>query len=278
VGMGVMNTLVEFNTLERVGWQDAEGMWESGAIKLHTTKNCLLRNNLIRHLRYAPGIWLDYGNTNTRVTRNTILDVLESLRGGIYLEASHDRNMLDHNIIWNTTGVERDSPTGKRLDGGWCIINDGSDEAIIANNLLGRCENAGVQTRTVESRIVEGRGGTARLNQVIDNIFFRCGKSIQFSHSENKAEGNIYARARRGDSGLNWIETPQTLRLDLPAWQRYFGFDKAGAYTQIEIEIDTTALNMTWSVSGTTAAVSSAKPGPFGRLPEKAEKISIDPR
>jgi hypothetical protein len=297
-GMGVMETLVEYNTFERIGWQNAEGMWESGGIKLHTTKHCLLRGNVIRHLRYAPGIWLDYGNTDTRTTGNVILDVQESLRGGIYLEASHDQNMLDHNIIWDVTGVDRPNTTspGTRLDGGWCIINDGSDEAVIAHNLLGKCQNAGLQTRTVESRIVEGRGGTTRWNQVLNNIFLESGKSIDFSHADHKADGNLYGRGGgfSGGRGLNWIDTPQALRLDLPAWQKYFGFDKNGAYADLGVEIDLGALTLNWSAAGKTPdvetgrhfrrdfsgkqAAGTRKPGPFLEIPEQTRSVRIDPR
>jgi hypothetical protein len=266
-------------------------MWESGGIKLHTTKNCLLRNNVIRHLRYAPGIWLDYGNANTRATANLIADIRETLRGGIYLEASHERNMLDHNVIWNVTMGERNSAAGITRDGGWGIINDGSDEAVVAHNLFGQCEDAGVKIRTVESRIVEGRGGTARWNEVRNNIFFRCGKSIELSHREHKIDGNLYARAR---DGLNWVATPELLRLDLPAWQKYLGFDKNGAYSELAVELDPDALRMTWSASSSAPDVATTtpfqrdfagrtvgparKPGPFAQLPAVKTTVSVDPR
>ena len=294
-GLSVMHTLVEYNVFERIGWQDAEGMWESGAIKLHTTKHCLLRNNVIRHLRYSPGIWLDYGNANTRVTGNVIGDIQNTLRGGIYLEASHDPNMLDHNIIWDVTGVERSSASGEtRMDGGWCIITDGSDEAVIAHNLLGRCQNAGVQTRTTESRIVETRGGTSRWNQLLNNIILESGKSVEFSHPDNKADGNVYARTERGGAGrgLNWITRPETLRLDLPAWQKYLGFDKNGAYAAISAEVDLDKLTLAWSVSnapevatgdrfgrdfGGEPAGKTRKPGPLLDVPAALKTVSIDP-
>ena len=290
-GLGVMDTLVEYNTIEKVGWQNVEGMWESGGIKLHTTKNCLLRNNVIRHLRYAPGIWLDYGNANTRATANLIAGIQETLRGGIYLEASHERNMLDHNILWDVTMGERGSASGTTRDGGWGIINDGSDEAVIAHNLFGQCENAGVKIRTVESRVVEGRGGTARWNELLNNVFYRCGRSIDLSHREHKVDGNLYAKAR---DGLNWIATPELLRLDLPAWQKYLGFDKNGAYADLEIALDADALRMTWSVSGPVPDVQAGvpfqrdflgqtvgntrKPGPFAQLPAAKTTLSVDPR
>ena len=302
-GMGVQETLVESNLIEQVGWQNVELMWESGGIKLRVTKNCLLRNNVIRHLSYAPGIWLDYQNANTRVTGNLIGDLKETLRGGIYLEASQDRNMLDHNIIWKVGIGKGGAAYNIPPHGGWGIITDGSDEAVIAHNLFAYTEDAGVKTRTVEERIVGARGGTSRWNQLLNNIFFRCGRSIDFSHRENKADGNLYAKGGpevegeyQGEGrGLNWISGPEpALRLDLAAWQKYFGFDLNGAYVEMNIELDLDALQMTWSVSGKVPEIPTGDhfqrdflgqgvartrpPGPLLQLPTAPATIGIDPR
>jgi len=302
-GLGVRETLVAYNLIENIGWQDVELMWESGGIKLHTTKSCLWRGNVIRHLGYAPGIWLDYENSNTRVTGNVIGDLKETVRGGIYLEASHDQNMLDHNIIWKVTVGKGGSTLNIPPHGGWGIITDGSDDAVIAHNLFGRCQDAGVKTRTVESRIVGSRGGTARDHRVLNNTFFKCGRSIDLSHKENKADGNLYSKGggevedeyQSEGRGLNWISGPEPpLRLDLPAWQKYFGFDRSGAYAAMNIDVDLDALQMTWSASGAIPDVDPAthfrrdflgesvgrmrKPGPLAQVPGTTTVIGIDPR
>ena len=302
-GLGVQETLVEYNLIENVGWQNVELMWESGGIKLHTTKSCLIRGNVIRHLTYAPGLWLDYENSNTRVTGNVFGDLKETLRGGIYLEASHDPNMLDHNIIWKVTEGKGGATYNVLPHGGWGIITDGSDEVVIAYNLFGYCQDAAVKTRTVEDRIVGPRGGTSRWSQVLNNIFYKCGKSIDFSHRENTAEGNLYLTPSgveqdeyRGEGrGLNWISGPGPgLRLDLAAWQKYFGFDKRGAYADMSIQVDLDALSMVWRVAGKTPEVATGKhfsrdvlgrtagevrkPGPFLELPAEKTELKIDPR
>lgn len=302
-GLGVQNTLVEANLIEQVGWQDVELTWETGGIKLHTTKNCLLRNNVIRHLTHAVGIWLDYQNTNTRVTGNVIGDTLETLRGGIYLEASHDPNMLDHNIIWKATEGKGGGSYNMPAHGGWGITVDGSDETVIAHNLIGNTQDAGIKFRTVESRIVGSRGGTTRWNKVLNNIFYRCGKGIDFPNRDNTAEGNLYTKdwgavteeTQAVGRGLNWISGPApALMLDLEAWQKFFGFDKNGAYADMSIEVDLDALTLTWSFSRNVpqaqtekhfirdllgnAAGEARKPGPLLRLPDTSTQISIDPR
>jgi hypothetical protein len=302
-GMGVQNTLVEANLIEHVGWQDVELTWETGGIKLHTTKNCLLRNNVIRHLIHAVGIWLDYQNTNTRVTENVIGDTVETLRGGIYLEASHDPNMLDHNIIWKATEGKGGGSYNMPPHGGWGITVDGSDETLIAHNLIGYSQDAGIKFRTVENRIVGSRGGTSRWNKVLNNIFYRCGKAIDFANRDNTAEGNLYTKdwgkvteeTQAVGRGLNWISSPApALILDLEAWQKYFSFDKNGAYADMSVEVDLDALTLTWSFSGNTpqattgkhfgrdllgeAAGEVRKPGPLLRLPATPTRIAIDPR
>jgi hypothetical protein len=95
--------------------------------------------------------------------------------------------------------------------------------------------------------------------------------------------------------GLNWIpDAGTTLRLDLEAWRKFFGFDKNGAYADMTIDVDLDALTMTWSVEGAVpqaatgkhfekdlagqAAGEVRKPGPLVRMPDATTKVSIDPR
>jgi hypothetical protein len=302
-GMAVQGTLIDSNLIEHVGYQDVELAWETGGIKLHATKNCLLRRNVIRHTIHAEAIWLDYENTNTRITGNVLGDNLETLRGGIYLEASHDPNMIDNNIIWKSTEGAGGGSYNMPGHGGWGITVDGSDGTVIAHNLVGLSQDAAVKFRNIEGRIVSGRGGTTRGNKVLNNIFYRCGKSIDLSNLDNFADGNLYTKDWGGTHdetesvgrGLNWVpDAGATLRLDLESWRKYFGFDKNGAYADMSIEVDLDALTMTWSVSGAIpqapvekhfqrdllgrTAGKVRKPGPLLQPPETQAKINIDPR
>lgn len=303
-GMAVQDSLLESNLIEHVGWQDVELTWETGGIKLHTTKNCLLRNNVIRHLLHSEAIWLDYLNSNTRVTANVMGDTLETLRGGIYLEASHDTNMLDNNIIWKATEGKGGGSFNMPAHGGWGITVDGSDETVVAHNLIGYTQDAAIKFRTIDGRIVGSRGGTCRWNKVLNNIFYRCGKAIDFANRDNTADGNLYLRdwgevgeeSQSVGRGLNWIPDAGavTLRLDLDAWQKFFGFDRKGAYADMAIDVDLNALAMTWSFSGPTPQVPTERhflhdllgesagrlrqPGPLLHLPDSPTRVAIDPR
>jgi hypothetical protein len=302
-GNAVQDTLIESNLIEHVGYQDVELAWETGGIKLHAAKNSLLRHNVIRHTIHAEAIWLDYENANTRITGNVMGDNLETLRGGIYLEASHEPNMIDDNIIWGATPGAGGGSYNMPGHGGWGITIDGSDDTIVAHNLIGLTRDAAVKFRNIESRIVSGRGGTTRGNKVWNNIFYRCGKAIDFSNRDNTADGNLYAEdwgeAKDENEGLgrglNWIpDAGATLRLDLPAWRRFFGFDKNGAYADMSIDVDLDALILTWSVSGVIpsfppdrrfgrdllgqTAGKTRQPGPLINVPGTKAKVDIDPR
>ncbi len=302
-GVGVQSTLIDSNLIEHVGYQDVELAWETGGIKLHVTKNCLLIHNVIRHTIHAEAIWLDYENSNTRITGNVMGDNLETLRGGIYLEASHDPNMIDNNLIWKATEGAGGGSYNMPGHGGWGITVDGSDETTIAHNLIGLTQDAAIKFRNIESRIVTGRGGTTRRNKVLNNIFFRCGKAIDLSNTDNMADGNLYTKDWGGTRdetqsvgrGLNWIpDAGTTLRLDLESWRKFFGFDKNGAYADMAIDVDLDTLTMTWSIGGAipqaatgkhfdqdlTGQIAGAarKPGPFVLMPNASTKVSIDPR
>jgi hypothetical protein len=303
-GVGVQGTLIESNLIEHVGERDVELAWETGGIKLHLAKSSLIRSNVIRHTVHAEAIWLDYENANTRITGNVLGDNLETLRGGIYLEASHEPNMIDNNIIWKATEGAGGGSYNMPGHGGWGITVDGSDETVIAHNLIGLSQDAAIKFRNIESRIVSGRGGTTRRNKILNNIFFRCGKSIDLSNRDNTADGNLYTRdwgevrdeTRGVGRGLNWIpDANTTLQLDLDAWRKFFGFDQNGAYADMTIDVDLDALTMSWSVAGVvpqfpagkhflldlvgqSAAGGFRKPGPLASVPGSVTKVSIDPR
>jgi hypothetical protein len=69
----------------------------------------------------------------------------------------------------------------------------------------------------------------------------------------------------RGEGrGLNWISSPEAaLCLDLPAWQKYFGFDKNGAYGDMDIHIDPRALTRQdgWALTARAKSRSRAETG-----------------
>jgi len=293
-GMGTSNLLVEDNLIEWIGWQDAEHMSESAGIKFHNARNLLLRNNVIRHMRHASGIWLDVGNVNCRLTRNVFTDVLTA-HAGIWIEASHEQNQVDNNIIVGIREAEKLTPPEVETGGGSGFYVLGTDKLIIANNLIANARRAGVHFRTEEIRIIDGRGGSARENKVYNNIFFNTGESaINFENEHNQADGNLYAGLPGGFLRLLTPGRPELL--NIPAAREYHGWEKNGRMASMQLSLDPDKLQLTLALSGdvpkiptfNAASITSdffgirtgdaRLPGAFADLSQPFTARSIDPR
>ena len=287
--------IIEKNLVEWVGWQDAEREWEAGGIKLHTSRDGIIRNNVIRHMRHAAGLWLDVAAVNNRMTGNIIADVI-SVSGAIHIEGTHEQHQIDNNVIW---GVKASEPTGTGLEGsaGTCVFIHGTDKLIIAQNLLANCQTTGVYSVPVEKRLIGTRGGTARENKVYNNIFYGWGTAaIGFANEHNQTDGNVYVMAGRGGGGYLRIFTPAPEQwLDIAAWREFYGWDKNGATGTVEApSFDIEKLIMTFvpgaqwpkvnlfnsidtDLFGQTAG-QTRMPGPFADLDKGYKQRSIDPR
>ncbi len=284
-GPATQDLLVERNLVEWVGWQDAQRMYESAGIKFHNTRGMLFRNNVIRHMRHAGGIWLDVGNINCRMTGNIFADVTTH-SNAVHIEGSHDQNQIDNNIIWN---VRKSEPER----GGSGIFIQGTDRLIIAQNLIGQVETSGVVAATVEDRLLLGRGGTARENRVFNNVFAGCARAaIEFANEHNQADGNVYSGVPAGFLRILTPAPPQWL--DLQAWREFHGWDKGGAMAEVSAVFDPDKLRLMMAIKGDVArsAVfngidtdffgartgSPRMPGPFADPGAFAREASVDPR
>lgn len=293
-GQGTQSLLVEDNLVEWVGWQDAEHMSESAGIKFHNARNLLLRNNVIRHTRHASGIWLDVGNVNCRLTRNVFTDILTA-HAGIWIEGTHEQDQVDDNIVAGVREAEKLTPPEVETGGGSGFYLLGTDNLIVAQNLIANCRRAGVHFRTEENRIIEGRGGTARENKIYNNTFYNTGEAaIDFENERNQADGNLYARLPGGFLRILTPGRPELL--NIPAVRQFHGWEKNGQTAQIELTLDPDKLQLTLSGAsgiGKVRAFSGASitddffgvrtgemriPGAFADLDQPFEARSIDPR
>ena len=240
-GMGTQNTVVEDNLIEWCGWADAEREWEAAAVKFHRAQNMLFRRNVIRHIRHANAVWFDSGNVNNRITGNVFADVV-TVSAAVHMEVNLNENQVDNNIIWNVRNAEPGTP-GQRGCAGSGIFINASDRLIIAQNLIGRCDNSGVFAIIREDR---AGTGTASENKIYNNIFDKCGKSaIVFLNQRNEADGNLYVSMPAGYLGFITSDSKQWL--DLPAWRDMHGWDKNGAVSDIQIDFDPDCLELTLS-------------------------------
>jgi hypothetical protein len=240
-GMGTQDTLIEDNLLEWCGWADAERAWEAAAAKFHRAHNLIFRHNVVRHIRHANGIWLDSGNANCRISSNVFADVL-TVSAAIHMEMNLQPNQIDNNIVWDVRNAEPGTPGQRGCAGSGVFIN-ASDHLIIAQNLIGRCDNSGVFAITRPDR---ARSGTAQENQIANNIFANCGKSaIVFLSQNNEADGNLYVSMPTEFLGFFTAESKQWM--DLAQWRDSHGWDKHGSVGDMQIDFDPDRLQLTIS-------------------------------
>ncbi len=242
-GMRTQDTLIEDNLIEWCGWADAERAWEAAAAKFHGARNLLFRRNVVRHVRHANGVWLDSGNANCRIAGNVFADIL-TVSAAVHMEMNLQQNQIDNNVIWNVRNAEPGTPGQRGCAGSGVFIN-ASDHLIIAQNLIGRCDNSGVFAITRPDR---AGSGTATGNNISNNIFTSCGKSaIVFLNQNNQADGNLYVSMPSEFLGFFAGEVKQFL--DLNAWREAHGWDKDGAVANMQIDFDPDSLQLTISSS-----------------------------
>lgn len=258
-GMGTTNTLVEDNLIEWCGWADAERGWEAAGAKFHRATNMLFRRNVIRHMRHANAVWWDVGNTNCRITKNIFADVL-TVGAAVHMEmnpAPNAKNSIDDNIVWNVRNAEPGTP-GQRGCAGSGIFDNASNNLIIAQNLIGRCDNSGIFAIVRPDR---ANSGLATGNVVANNIFAKCGKSaIIFLNPDNQADGNVYVDMPKEFQGFfEGTPTPtydpdawrHIKYRDLAAWRDLHGWDKNSVMVEAQIDFDPDTLQLTISSSKT---------------------------
>jgi hypothetical protein len=256
-GMGTTNTLVEDNLIEWCGWADAERGWEAAGAKFHRAKNMLFRRNVVRHMRHANAVWWDVGNTNCRITKNIFADVL-TVGAAIHMEMNQAQNSIDNNIVWDVRNAEPGTP-GQRGCAGSGIFDNATDKLIIAQNLIGRCDNSGIFAIVRPDR---ENSGTATGNTVANNIFAKCKSAIIFLNPDNKADGNVYVDMPKDFQGLfegtpTPTYDPEAWRhikyRDLAAWRDLHGWDRNSILAEAQIDFDPDTLQLT---------ISSSKPLP----------------
>ena len=284
---GPQNVLVEKNLFEWIGWQDAALMSESGGTKMHVTRNLLFRNNVVRHIRHANGIWLDIGNANDRITGNVFADIPGHVNPhAIHIEGSDDLNQIDNNIFDHLTGG--------------ILIRD-TNNVIIAYNLFMDCDEVCVDTTSGlgAPRPIAGHTNDVHNLQVHDNIFYKMGRSaIEFTNARNEADGNVYANPSGGPFAMQpflRVKTPEPAEWhNLKSWREEHGWDMHGTMADVTAVLDPDKLELTLGVKGDVKAAAPFKgidldffgkpvsgdrlPGPFADILTASGMRSIDPR
>jgi len=97
---GATRSVISGNLIEDTNYRREFGGWETAAIKLHNSVDTTLTGNLIRGVFHqkqgAFGIWMDYANQGTRITRNIIYNTEAET---VFLEMNHGPALIDNNIL-----------------------------------------------------------------------------------------------------------------------------------------------------------------------------------
>ena len=262
-------------------------MSESGGTKMHTARNLLFRNNVVRHIRHGNGIWLDIGNANVRITGNLFADIPGNVNPhAVHIEGSDELNQIDNNIF-------------SKLTGG-ILIRD-TNNVIVAYNLFLDCEEVGVDTVSGINgpRPINGHTNDVHNLSVYGNIFARMGRSaIEFTNARNDADGNLYPTPQ-GPFGFGQpylrVKTPEPAEWhSLKSWREEHGWDKHGAESPITAVLDLDKLTLQLKIDNTMEPAAVWKsidtdffgkhvngdrlPGPFADQLTGPVERSIDPR
>ena len=244
--------LVEDNLISGTGWLMTWHPSESGAIKFHLAKRCLIRRNIVEKMRCGNGIWLDCYNDFNRITQNLIINNEDPDPRIIHIECSKDYpNLIDNNIIWdfrklepaqNTEWLQEGDEDDRSSTG--AIMSMGSDDIWAYNNLIGKCP-VGVNMYSVFRRFGGGRGGTAREARIMNNLFYNCSDSAMRLEDEyNTSDGNLFVSMPPGYLRIRY-PLPSKL-LNLTAWQRFFDMDPNGADGRFTISVDEEKYELTF--------------------------------
>lgn len=246
-GTGADHTLVEDNLIERIGTLDMERIWECAGLKFHVCTGGLFRRNVFRHIAGACGLWLDVLNRNCRITGNVFADI-ESLQGAVYIECSHDLNLVDANVVWD---IRRAQWPGGSRTGGLGVKIDSGENVVVAHNLFGRVEDHAVSANLNQAdRVIGTRVGLCRRNQILNNVFAACPRRILLGRrADNASDGNLFDAAHDATSFCIRFPEPQAI-VNLDAWQRYYDLDRHSTQARITAEFDPDTLLLTWELEG----------------------------
>jgi hypothetical protein len=258
-GLAVRRALVDENRVHDSGWWDVERLWETGGIKLLLNEGTLVQRNRIERITGGGGIWLDWDNKNSRVTRNLVVATHPCCNASIFVEASRGTNWIDHNVLWDVRGT--------------AISAGDTDNLVVAHNLIGPSASVGVRAAVITDRTLDGRAMTARGNRVHGNIIL-APVPIAFEDEGNTSDHNVFGHPD----------------FDLAAWQRR-GRDAHGTTIAVHASYEAARAELAFSTStllpvvprllpadvdffGAVDASANAVPGPFAD--RFARKVVLD--
>lgn len=188
---GATRSLIYGNFIEETNYRREFGGWETAAIKFHNSVDTVISGNLIRGVfrqeQGAFGIWMDFGNQGTRITRNIIYNTEAAT---IFLEMDHGPTLVDNNVL-----VGQD-------------VRSNSEATVFAHNLFVDCgyEYSPDTQRRSEyysphtTKIVGRKSGTAQDDRWFNNIFIRRGLDRVKTASGYGSDFNVFLEGAKKSS------------------------------------------------------------------------------
>jgi hypothetical protein len=163
---GATRSLISGNFIEDTNYRKEFGGWETAAIKFHESVDATLSGNLIRGVYHqkegAFGIWMDWGNQGTRITRNVIYNTQAAT---VFLEMDHGPSLVDNNVLIGQP------------------VRSNAEATVFAHNLFVDCgydyspdtgRRSGYYAPHT-TKVVTVKTGTAQDDKWFNNIFVRKG-------------------------------------------------------------------------------------------------------
>ena len=208
--LSVKNGWVCQNHIFNCGWQEAEYYYECAGIKLLVSESTLVSGNHIHDITGGCGIWIDWNNKNSQVTGNLICHI-DSMQGGIFMEASDHPNQVNGNIVWDCSGFG--------------IFGGDSSNQHYENNLIAHCQQAAIKLICHTDRRLNNQPVSCINNHVTSNVFYKCAthdvEAVPNFFRDNTYIGDNADSLNEQedfDSGSEWMNGKLTIRDDCLHW------------------------------------------------------------
>jgi hypothetical protein len=185
---GATRSLISGNLIEDTNYRKEFGGWETAAIKFHNSVDTVISGNLIRGVYHqkegAFGIWMDFGNQGTRITRNIIY---KTQAATVFLEMDHGPTLVDNNVLIGQP------------------VRSNSEATVFAQNLFVDCgydysPDTGRRSEYYTphtTKIVGRKTGTAQDDKWFNNIFVRKGLDNVKTASGYASDYNVFLEGAR---------------------------------------------------------------------------------
>jgi Right handed beta helix region len=185
---GATRSLISGNLIEDTNYRREFGGWETAAIKFHNSVDTVVSNNLIRGVYHqkegAFGIWMDFGNQGTRITRNIIYNTEAAT---VFLEMDHGPTLVDNNVLIGRP------------------VRSNSEATVFAHNLFVDCgydysPDTGRRSEYFTphtTQIIGRKTGTAQDDLWFNNLFVRQGLDNVKTAPGYRSDYNVFLEAAK---------------------------------------------------------------------------------